>query len=205
MSTLDPQRYNSLVAEASATSRVLLDLRGRAVVFYVTTATHELRVRSYGSEQVFTLLQDVAQAHGFTYAGKAYIYSVTTSGAVKMVTYQFFGDTAPVVKDIAVGYRAIYLHAACQRDQFFLAFSDGGRLYLLTAKDPAFLQEPRRYRLYSNSLDPLHYVEKPVLGIHPEDFRAKPAKSRMTVGVERLTLATGEREIGYFIFELELD
>lgn len=205
MPILDPHRYNSLVVEAAATSRVLLPLGSKAVVFYTTAATHELRVRAYDTQQVYTLLQDAKHAHGFVYNGLAHVYVVTTQGTVKLVTYRYFGDPTPVVKDVEVGYRAIYIHAVTQYDWFFLTFSDGGKLFLMAAQDPEFLQQPRRFRLYSNSLDPAHYVEKPVLGIHPDDFRMKPAKTRATVGVERLTIETGEREVGYFVFELELD
>jgi hypothetical protein len=205
MPTLDPHRYNPLVVEATATSRVLLPLGSKAVVFYTTSATHELRVRAHGSDSIFTVLTDAKHAHGFIYNGVAHIYVATLAGTVKLVRYRFFGDPAPTVQDVEVGYRTIYLHAITQYDWFFLTFSDGGKLFLMAAKDPAFLQQPRRFRLYTNSLDPAHYVENPVLGIHPDDFRLKPAKTRMTVGVERLTLATGLREVGYFVFEIELD
>jgi hypothetical protein len=202
---LDPHKYTPLVTEAQAASRVLLRMGSRAVVFYVTAATHELRVRAYESEQVITLLQDVRSAHGFVNDnGFAYIYALMTSGDVQLVIYRYFGDPATEVKPIGIGNKAIYLHAVHQNGWFFLVSHDGGRIYLLMSTDPEFLVAPIRQRLYSNSLDPAYYVDKPVLGIHPDDVKAYPIKSRLTIGIERLHIATGVKEVGFFVTEAAL-
>lgn len=202
---LDPHRYTSLVTEAQAASRVLLRMGTQAVVFYVTAATNELRVRAYNSDQVTTLLQDVRSAHGFIHDnGYAYIYALMLTGDVKLVIYKSFGDPTPDVKAVGIGNKAIYLHATHQNGWFFLLSHDGGRIYLLMSTDPEFLVAPVRQRLYSNSLDPAYYVDKPTLGLHPDDVKTYPLKSRLTIGVERLHIQSGVREIGFFVTEAAL-
>lgn len=203
--SIDTTHYASLVTEAQASSRVLLDLKGQSVLFYTTTTTHELRARAYESDRIYTLMQGVKFAHGFVADGVACIYAVLVTGEVKLVSYRYFGDPAPLVTDLVLGGHVSYLHASSQHGWNFLTTSDGGRIYLLAAKDPAFSQKATRVLLYANSRDPLVYVDYPVAGVHPDDYHPGPRSSRITIGVQRTTLATGIQEVGYFLHEMVLD
>lgn len=202
---IDPTRYTPLVTEAQASSRVLLRLGDRAVLFYTTSSTYELRARAHESDRVYVLLQGVKFAHGLVLGGCAYIYAVLTTGEVRMIRYRYFGDPAPEVTPLITGGRTVFLHAASHYGWSFLTTSDGGRIHLLAAKDPAFTTSSTRTLLYSNTRDPLVYVDKPVAGIHPEDYHPAPRPSRITVGVQRTTLATGVQDVGYFLHEMVLD
>lgn len=205
VTNIDPHRYTPLVVEAQATSRVLLRQGGKAVVFYTTAATHELRVRAHEFQRVYTLMQDVRFAHGFVLDDVAHIYVVTLQGDIKLVTYRFFGDPTPVVYEINHGNKAHTLHAIHQHGWFFLTASDGGQIYIIQARDAKFSLGVQRTVLYSNALDPMFYVDKPVVGLHPDDYKPGPLVSRLTVGVERMRISTGAREVGYFIHETTLD
>lgn len=121
-------------------------LQGR--VFYTTSATHELRVRAHGSDSIFTVLTDAKHAHGFIYNGVAHTRRRHLGGHRQAGPLPALRGPRPNRAGRGGGYRTIYLHAITQYDWFFLTFSDGGKLFLMAAKDPAFLQQPRRFRLY---------------------------------------------------------
>lgn len=204
MPALDPNRYIPLVVEATAGFKILLRLGDEHVVFYVASAVNELRARAYGSSQVFTLANGVRHVHGFEWQGVAYIYMVMVTGEVQLLRYRYFGDPTGDIVPIATGRKIIYLHTVAQAGKFFMATDDGGKLYLLMASDPEFLQGTKTLRLYSNSLDPAYYVSTPTVGLHPDDQHTYPIPSRVTVGIERLTRSSGLKEVGFFVVEVTL-
>jgi hypothetical protein len=202
---LNPHSYNPVVDEAGASSHCSVRLGDYYVVFYTTQGTNELRVRAHGSQQVFTLATDMKYVHGFVLNDVAHMYAVSTNGEVTLFRYKHFGDPAPRVDPVTLGNAAAFVHVRYQDGWYLLTSDDGGTLFLLIASDPRFLISTRRVRLYANALTPGFYVNKPTLGIHPEDYHPAPAMTRITVGVEQLELATGNREVGFFVTETTLE
>ena len=191
--------YTPLVTEAQAESMILVNLQGLQVVFYATQTTHELRCRAYQQPKIFTLMQGVRHCHGFLGAdGLAYIYTVMLDGTIKLSTFKFFGDPKPVVTDIPFTTSVVFLHVlAFVNDNYLMVMDDGTQLHLLTSRSPLFTT-PKAQTVYMNVLNPEVYVNRPTVGIHPEDYHASPLPSIATVGVQVQTIATGDMSVGFF-------
>lgn len=196
--------YVPLVAETSARSKVLLELGGSHVIFYVSATTNELRARAYGTNQTYVLLQGVLHCHGVVSEDVAYIYAAMATGTIRLMTFRHFGEHDPYATAIALGYNAVYLHVIRQDGHYLMALDNGAKLMMLTADDPAFLTNFQSFQIYSNTRDPIYRMSKPVLGIHPEDYAAKPLPTKVTVGVERLTKASGVVETGFLVVDVVL-
>lgn len=196
--------YIPLVPETNAKAKVFLQLDSDHVVFYVSATTKELRVRAYGSNQIFTLMQGVEHVHGFVEDGVAHVYVALVSGTIQMFTYRYFGEQARNVTGILPGYSASYLHVVNQGHRYLMATEGGERFRLFGAKDPTFASGLSVQQIYSNLRDPLYRVSKPVIAIHPFDWRVAPEPSRVTVSVERTTRISGTKSVGFFVTEVVL-
>lgn len=196
--------YIPLVPETNAKAKVFLQLDSDHVVFYVTAATKELRVRAYGSNQTLTLLQGVEHVHGFVEDGLAHVYVAMTSGAIQMFTYRYFGEQARNILGILPGYSAAYVHVVAQEKRYLMATEGGERFRLFGAKDPTFASGLSVQQIYSNLRDPIYRVAKPVIGIHPFDWKVAPEPTRVTVSVERTTRISGTKSVGFFVTEVVL-
>jgi hypothetical protein len=194
--------YIPLVPEASAKAKVLLQLEQDHVIFYVTAATKELRVRAYGSTQTYTLMQGVEHCHGFVEDGIAYLYLAMTSGSIQLMTYRYFGEQARSVMGIILGYTASYLHVVAQSGGYLMVVDTGGKFNLFSATDPTFTAGFHTQQLYSNLRDPIYTVAKPVIGIHPQDLHVAPNPSRVTIAFERTSRASGAKVIGFLATEV---
>lgn len=196
--------YISLVAEASTRAKVLLSLDRDHVVFYVTGATKELRVRAYGSQQIYTLMQGVEHCHGFSKDGVAYVYVALSSGGLRLLTYRYFGELAFNTESIAMGYSASYLHVVNQGDKYLMVIDSGGKFHLLSSDDCTFTTHFQAQQIYSNLRDPLYSVAKPTIGIHPQDIQMRPTPSRVTIAFERTTIMSGSKFVGFLATEVVL-
>lgn len=196
--------YVPLVPETNAKAKVFLQLDSDHVVFYVSAATKELRVRAYGSNQIYTLLQGVDHVHGFVEDGLAHVYVALVSGAIQMFTYRYFGEQARNVQSLLPGYSASYLHVVAQEHRYLMATEGGERFRLFGAKDPTFASGLSVQQIYSNLRDPLYRMAKPVIGIHPYDWKTSPDPSRVTIAMERTTRISGTKSVGFFVTEVVL-
>ena len=193
--------YVPLASEAYASSKVLLELGQDHVLFYVAATTRELRVRAYGSNRTHVLMQGVAHCHGYAHDGMAYIYVALNAGGIRLLTYRYFGELSPASVAVAMGYNAVYLHAIRQGDRHLMIIDTGGKLMLLSAEDAAYLTRFQIQQVYSNLRDTVYRMSKPVIEIHPDNFKVRPTPSQVTIAVERLTLATQARDVGFFVVE----
>ena len=200
----DFDRYLPMVTEASAKAKVLLPLAGDHVVFYVTAATKELRVRAYGSKQVFTLMQGVEHCHGFVQDDVAFVYVATSAGSICLLPYRYFGEQLSTPQAIIMGYNAQYLHVITQGGKYLMVVDAGGRFHLLSSDDLTFASRFQSQQIYSNLRDVVYRVSNPTLGIHPQDIMARPIPSRVTIAFERETLTSGTRAVGFMVTEVVL-
>ena len=197
MANLQQNVYTSMVTEAVAESKILLNLNGLQVVFYTTQATHELRARAYGETKIITLAQDVRHCHGFLWNAKAYVYIVKMDGSLELHVYERFDDPHPVTTLIPASIKFIYVHALTHENNFLLALDDGATLYLWTDNNLDFSHAIKQ-SVYANIRNPEVYVNRPTVGVHPSDYRKAPVASLATLGVQVQTVATGESDVGFF-------
>ena len=192
--------YIPLVSESNASSKVLLELEKDHVVFYVAEPTKELRVKSYGSDAVQVLMQGVRHCHGFSEGGVAYLYIALVSGEIRLLIYRHVGELDLSVTSIAMGYSANYLHIIKRGGSYLMAIDTGAKLLLITSSDPYFTNMQVQ-QVYMNSRDRVYQMAKPVLEVHPDNLHPSPASSLVTIAVERVTLATKAKDVGFLVLE----
>lgn len=217
MTRITSDTYVPLVNEGSPLAKGVAYLNGSTCVFYVTPL-FQLRVRSFGSQKVYKLgdnvtwvsvVEDVEAGTGYLVAR---VYYSTTEGANWVMTYREFGSNNYTVSRLAIKSgrtKARQIHiikhvfvypvfmALPDRPAYILMTDNGQTQIVHVADDFEFTQKYSSRTCYNNDFDPLFTVNSPSIGFHPDD------PLRMQVAVQRTEKATLRREVGVYVVSFD--
>lgn len=216
MSRLTSNTFIPAINEGSPVAKGCAYLGGVTCVFYVTPL-YQLRVRAFGVQKVYKLLDNVtwvAVLEDVDAQGRnvARVYYTTTDGGVWLASYYEFGSNSynPFRLALKVGktkarqlsitkHRLLYPAELNTPDRtaYFLMTDNGVTQVIHLASDPEFTQTYSSRICYNNELDPSFSVNTPSIGFHPED------PLRMQVAVQRIDKQTRKSEVGVYVVSFD--
>ena len=186
-------------------SKSYAKLSGTDLFFYVTE-TNSLRVVNMVStggtatpgSTSFTLANGVKWVGTIAQAGIVHVYYAIASGQLFYIPYISFGGTVtPVSLTIGSAQTFSVIHTPQSIPPAFLLLVDDGIHHnLFVATDPMFEAMIASLITYNNSFNPLIYVTRPTISMHPADT------SRITVHTQQITVLTSVSQTGWYVVQV---
>jgi|SRR5579863_1163388 len=186
-------------------SKSYANLSGTDLFFYVTE-TNSLRVVNMVSTggsatpgtTSFSLASGVKWVGTISQAGIVHVYYAIASGQLFYIPYIHFGGAVtPVSLTIGSAVTFSVLHTPQSIPPAYMMMVDDGIHHnLFVASDPMFNAILSTLITYNNSFNPLIYVTRPTISMHPADT------NRITVHTQQITVLTSVSQTGWYVVQV---
>ena len=161
------------VVPANFVSRAYANLSGEDLFFYVTQATHELRVKSFTNSNVILLAVNISYVSVIQATGVVHLYFADVNGVVYYAPFTNSNFSAPL-NPVHIPVPSVKTISTCYAPNaspplYALLIDDGTVHTVYTSQTPDFAVFKGQLRVFNNNIDHVHYVTEPVITVHPQD------------------------------------
>jgi hypothetical protein len=192
-------QYFIVTTTSNFKSKVEAQLAG-VDYFFLIANNGDLIVKTFTGTVSYTLAVNVKWVDVIPASDRLHIYWADTSSKVFHLVWEHFGagDLVPVdtgIVDALLTFSVNY--AANSVPPAYLMITDDGEEHTLyVASDPDFHIILATRRVFTNLVDPAHFVTRPTISIHPTDIDV------ITVHCQQVRVSDDQSKTGFYTLKI---